>query len=60
MEQLAQLCIALVLGMLLGLERSVAHKTAGLRTYGLVSLGSCLLCEAYLTACIVLIWQSAI
>ncbi len=42
MEQLTYLVVALILGMLLGLERSVAHKTAGLRTYGLVSMGSCL------------------
>ena len=34
--------LALVLGMLLGIERTFAGKTAGLRTYGLVSLGSAL------------------
>ncbi len=34
--------IALLLGMLLGVERTLAHKTAGLRTYGLVSMGSAL------------------
>lgn len=38
-----QLVIATVLGMALGLERSLIGKTAGMRTYGLVSLGSCLL-----------------
>ncbi|QQR82735.1 MgtC/SapB family protein [Candidatus Campbellbacteria bacterium] len=37
-----QLLVALVLGMLIGTERTLAHKTAGLRTYGLVSMGSCL------------------
>ena len=37
-----QLLIAMLLGMLLGTERTLAHKTAGLRTYGLVSLGACL------------------
>lgn len=37
-----QLLIAMALGMLIGVERTLAHKTAGLRTYGLVSLGSCL------------------
>lgn len=37
-----QLVVALVLGMILGVERSLAHKTAGLRTYGLVSMGSAL------------------
>lgn len=36
------LLIALVLGSTLGLERSLAGKTAGLRTFGLVSMGSCL------------------
>lgn len=39
---LAYLMIALVLGAMLGLERSMAGKTAGLRTFGLVSMGSCL------------------
>ena len=37
-----QLLTALSLGMLLGAERTLAHKTAGLRTYGLVSMGSAL------------------
>lgn len=36
------LVAALLLGSLLGLERSLAHKTAGVRTYGLVSMGSAL------------------
>lgn len=39
---LAYLVLALVLGSTLGLERSYAGKTAGLRTFGLVSMGSCL------------------
>lgn len=39
---LMYLLIALILGAALGLERSLAHKTAGLRTFGLVSMGSCL------------------
>lgn len=34
--------IALLLGVLIGVERSFAGKTAGMRTYGLVSMGSCL------------------
>lgn len=38
----AQLFVALLLGSLLGTERTLAHKKAGLRTYGLVSMGSCL------------------
>lgn len=39
---LVYLIISLLLGALLGLERTLAGKTAGLRTYGLVSMGSCL------------------
>jgi putative Mg2+ transporter-C (MgtC) family protein len=34
------LFVAMALGMALGIERFVAHKTAGMRTYTLVSLGS--------------------
>lgn len=41
-EPLAYLVIALLLGSCLGLERSLAGKTAGFRTYGLVSMGSAL------------------
>jgi putative Mg2+ transporter-C (MgtC) family protein len=37
-----ELTLALVLGASLGLERTVAGKTAGMRTYALVSMGSCL------------------
>lgn len=37
-----QLFIAAVLGALIGLERSVARKHAGMRTYALVALGACL------------------
>jgi len=33
---------ALILGVALGAERSVSHKNAGMRTYALVALGSCL------------------
>ncbi len=36
------LLLALLLGSLLGLERSFAGKTAGVRTFGLVSMGSAL------------------
>lgn len=42
METLSLLVVALVLGSTLGLERSLAGKTAGVRTFGLVSMGSCL------------------
>jgi putative Mg2+ transporter-C (MgtC) family protein len=41
-DPLAYLLLALLLGAVLGLERTIARKTAGLRTYGLVSMGSCL------------------
>lgn len=37
-----QLIVALVFGMILGVERVLAGQTAGPRTYGLVSIGSCL------------------
>jgi putative Mg2+ transporter-C (MgtC) family protein len=38
----AQITLALIFGMILGIERVLAGRTAGPRTYGLVSLGSCL------------------
>lgn len=38
-----QLLTAVCLGMVLGIERVLAGRTAGPRTYSLVSLGSCLL-----------------
>jgi putative Mg2+ transporter-C (MgtC) family protein len=37
-----QLIVAMALGMLLGAERSIAGKSAGMRTYALVSMGACL------------------
>lgn len=37
-----RLVVAAVLGTLLGLERSIAGKHAGMRTYAMVSLGSAL------------------
>lgn len=37
-----KLLVALVLGVLIGTERVWAHKTAGMRTYALVSMGSAL------------------
>ena len=40
---LVRLVIALVLGGLLGVERSMAHKTAGMRTYSLISMASAVL-----------------
>jgi putative Mg2+ transporter-C (MgtC) family protein len=35
-----KLFMAMILGMALGVERFMAHKTAGMRTYTLVSLGA--------------------
>ncbi|MEH1940257.1 MAG: MgtC/SapB family protein [Nostoc sp.] len=35
-----RLCIALLIGAIIGLERQIKHKPAGLRTHMLVSLGS--------------------
>lgn len=37
-----QLSLAAFLGILLGAERAVAGKSAGMRTFALVSLGACL------------------
>ncbi|MES2436977.1 MAG: MgtC/SapB family protein [Patescibacteria group bacterium] len=45
-----QLTLATLLGMLLGIERLLIGKTAGPRTYALVSMGSCLLTVISLTA----------
>ena len=39
---IAQLSLALLLGSLLGFERLIAGKEAGMRTFGIVALGSCL------------------
>ncbi len=38
-----QLILALALGLAIGTERTFAGKTVGMRTFALVSLGSCLL-----------------
>ena len=37
-----KLFVALLLGMIIGTERVWAHKTAGMRTYALVAMGSAL------------------
>lgn len=39
---LTNLGVALILGMIIGTERVWAHKTAGMRTYALVAMGSAL------------------
>lgn len=42
-EILTRLLVAMILGLILGMERTMAHKTAGMRTYSLVSMGAALL-----------------
>ena len=42
MDIITRLFIALFLGMVIGTERVWAHKTAGMRTYALVSMGAAL------------------
>ena len=41
-EPFILLVLAIILGSAIGLERTLAGKTAGVRTFGLVSMGSCL------------------
>lgn len=41
-DVILRLFVALLLGMIIGTERVWAHKTAGMRTYALVSMGSAL------------------
>jgi len=41
-EAFTRLLMALLLGSVLGIERVFAHKTAGMRTYALVSFGAAL------------------
>lgn len=43
LELLFRLLIALILGAIVGLERQIRHKSAGLRTYMLVCLGTAFL-----------------
>jgi putative Mg2+ transporter-C (MgtC) family protein len=38
---IGKLSLAMVLGLILGLERIYAHKTVGLRTYALASVATC-------------------
>lgn len=42
LEIFGQLALAAFLGALIGLERSLARKEAGMRTFAVVSMGSCL------------------
>ena len=41
-DLIIRIAIAIGLGMVIGLERTMAGKTAGMRTYSMVSLGSAL------------------
>jgi len=41
-EMIVRLLVAVVLGILVGVEREISHRPAGLRTHALVSLGACL------------------
>lgn len=41
-ELISRLGVAVLLGMIIGMERLWAHKTAGMRTYALVAMGSAL------------------
>jgi len=41
-EILMRLGVAMLLGMIIGVERYVAHRAAGMRTYALVSMGAAL------------------
>lgn len=41
-EVFGQLILAVILGSIIGLERRLAHKSAGMRTFAMVSLGSAL------------------
>ena len=41
-EIICQLFLATVLGALIGLEREIKRKEAGLQTYSLVALGTCI------------------
>lgn len=42
-EIIGRLFLAVIFGGLIGIERQLAHKNAGLRTFSLISLSSCLL-----------------
>lgn len=42
LDIIVRLFVALLLGMIIGVERVWAHKTAGMRTYALVATGSAL------------------
>lgn len=41
-DSIIKLLIAMFLGMILGIERELSNKDAGIKTYALISSGSCL------------------
>ena len=41
MEVIGQLLLAVLLGSIIGIERTLAHRLAGFRTFALVALGAC-------------------
>ncbi len=41
-ELYTRLIVAMLLGLVIGTERIIAHKTAGMRTYTLISMGAAL------------------
>ncbi|MNJ90311.1 putative Mg(2+) transport ATPase [compost metagenome] len=42
LDMYLRLTVAVAFGFIIGLERAIKHKTAGIRTHALVCLGSCL------------------
>lgn len=49
LEMVVRLLVAVGLGALIGVEREMVHKPAGLRTHMLVSLGACIFTVTSLT-----------
>src|SRR6185295_10019535 len=45
LDMIGRLCLAALLGGLVGLEREFHHQPAGLRTHMIVSLGACLIMQ---------------
>lgn len=41
-DHVIKLFLAMLFGLIIGVERIIAHKTAGMRTYALVSMGAAL------------------
>ena len=39
---ISKLGLAVILGTIIGIERHLAHKTAGMRTYAMAAMGSAL------------------